>query len=277
MVKPKTNTAVAVKEKQVLATVGENKELAEMYTEENDDFAQDDLLIPRILLAQAQSKYVVEEKAKPGQLVGSLGHDLLAEKGEYLEIIPFHRNKTFRLFKPQPGGGSPKFITEVPYSLQTKAWERSRLREVDWKYKNLDGVEVTEPLLCFITWNYYVLLSSDVEGLPRVISFSSTSYMTGKMLGTFITEEAKKKIPMPFKTYKVSTEGVSNEKGNFYKLLVLKGRETTNEELSQVTEWASLAKKGDIKVDSAEEESNDSMPAAAPKVEKGIVDDEAEF
>lgn len=276
--KEKAETQVALKEKSVLATIKDNKELAAFYGGgQEDDFTQDDLMVPRILLAQSQSKYVVEEKAKAGQLVGSLQHNILADRAQSLEIIPFYRNKTFRLFKPQAGGGSPKFITEVPYSLDTKAWERSKLREVSWTYKNLEGIEVTEKLLCFITWNYYVLLPTNIEGLPCVISFSSTSYTTGKMLGTMIAEESKKGIPMPFKTYQIKTEAVSNEKGNFYKLLVSSGRETLNEELALVTEWAALANKGDIKVDSAEEESNDSMPAPAPTVARGVVNKDDEF
>lgn len=265
-------------EEQTLAVTEQNKGLAAMYADDaQDDLSQDDLVMPRILLAQSPSKYVKAEKAKPGQLVGSLEYDLVADRGETIEIIPFHRHKSFRLFKPQAGGGTPKFIAEVPYDSQTIDWERRRLREVDWTYTDLDKKEVTEKLSCFITWNYYVLLADQVESLPRVISFSSTSYTTGKKLSTFTLDAKKAGLPLPFHTYLIGTEDASNEKGDFYKLTVAKGRKTNDDELKNVHYWADLAKQGEIKVDDNIDGDESEVNEAKPTVQKGKVDANAEF
>lgn len=255
----------------------ENKALADMYSTGTDDFNQEDLVISRLLLAQSQSKYVQSEKAKAGQIVGSLEHDLLAEKGDKLEIIPFHRYKSFRLFKPQPGGGTPKFIAETPYSAETITWEKKRLREVEWEYVNADKVKVKEMLSVFITWNYYCLIANQVELLPRVISFASTSYQAGKNLGTFALEADKQGYPLPFKTYKVGTELMTNDKGSFYRFMIEKGRDTTDEELSNVGYWAELAKKGEIVVDEGDEDVADAASTDAPDVDKGVVDKDAQY
>lgn len=270
---------VALAEKTGAVAVSEkNRGLAAKYEDGPDDLGQDDLLISRILLAQAQSKYVAAEKASAGQLVGSLEHDLLADKKQTLEIIPFHRTKTFRLFKPVPGGGIPKFITEVPYNAETIEWEKKRLREVLWTYTNGDKKEVKENLSCFISWNYYCLLASQVESLPRVISFSSTSYVVGKKLGTLTLEAKKQGFPLPFKTYKVGTEHVTNDKGSFYKLTVDKGRSTTDAELSNVGYWADLAMKGAIAVDADVDEGGGGGDSfTAQDVEAGRMDADAEY
>jgi len=228
-------------------------------------------------LAQSQSAYVQDGRATAGQLVGSLEHELLADKGKQIEIIPFERYKSFRLFKPVPGGGTPKFIAEVPYSPETKHWETKRLREVDWTYTDGDGKEVEEKLACFITWNYYALLTSAVEAMPRVVGFQSTSYIVGKKLGTLTLEAKKMGYPLPFKTYKLGTEFKKNDKGSFYIFTVERGRDTTDDELKHVAYWADLAKKGSIKVDDGADDTTDDTAVATPEVQPGQVDDGAEY
>jgi hypothetical protein len=263
-----------------VAAVEANKGLAAMYADDSDDqFNQSDLLISRVLLAQAMSKYVAAGKANMGQLVGSLEHELLADKGQTLEVIPFHRVKTFRLFKPQPGAGTPKFITEVPYNPETLVWEEKRLREIDWTYVNADKKTVTEKLNCFISWNYYCLLAKTPEALPRVVSFSSTSYIIGKKLGTMILEAKKQGVPMPFKTYKIGAESRTNDKGTFFVFTVDKGRDTTDAELSHVTYWKELAAKGSVRVDDGVDDADGytGSDSGGPVVSEGVVDQGAEY
>ena len=269
---------IAKREGAGVVLTEDQKALAALYGA--DDFTSDDLVVSRVLLGQAPSKYVQAEKSSAGQIVGSLQHELLADKGKTLEVIPFHRSKTFRLFKPVPGGGTPKFVTEVPYNQETLAWEKGRLREVDWTYTNAERKEVTEKLMCFITWNYYVLLANAVTSLPRVISFSSTSYMAGKTLGTMILEAKKQGLEMPFKTYKVGALHTTNDKGAFYKFNIELGRATTDAELSNVKQWVELAAQGSIKVDEnvEDDEGGTASPAHdAPVVTPGKVDANARF
>jgi len=277
--KKKTQTKAVVKTgNNAPAAVEKNQSLAAMYGDTDDDLNQSDLLISRILMAQSISAYVQDGKAKAGQLVGSLEHELLADKGKQIEIIPFHRAKTFRLFRPQPGGGTPKFIAEVPYGPDTKVWETKRMREVEWETTDETGKPRTEKLACFITWNYYCLLADGVEAMPRVVGFQSTSYIVGKKLGTFTLEAKKMGYPLPFKTYKLGTELVKNDKGTFYRFTVEKGRDTTDDELKHVTYWADLAKKGSIRVDEgADDTVGGGGPVDAPEVEKGVVDDDADY
>jgi hypothetical protein len=264
MVRKKKNEETALAPKEETALANPSEELSKMYEEE--DVSGDDILISRVLLMQGQSKLVEEEKASPGQIVGSLEADVLAKSGETIEIIPFHRHKSFRLFKDQPGGGKPLFVKEVPYDVKTAQWEKNKVREVE---------EDGEKLMCFITWNYYVLLANQIEGLPRMLSFSSTNFKMGKKLTTFTVEAKKAGLQLPFKTYKIGCEKTKNEKGNWFIYTVDKGRKTEDEELKHVTYWAKMAKSGAVKVDENIEETY--VSEGEQRVERGEMKEGDEF
>ncbi len=261
---PKNTPAV----QEDTSLVASNQDLAAQYAEE--DVSSSDMLISRILLMQGQSKIVEEEKAKAGQIVGSLEADLLADMGKTLEIIPFHRYKSFRLFKEREGGGKPVFVMEKPYDKETIGWENQKLREVE-----IDG----QKLMCFITWNYYVLLTNEIAALPRLLSFSSTNFKVGKKLTTFSVEAKKAGLPLPFKTYILGQEKSSNEKGNWFIYTVAKGRKTEKAELDHITGWVSMVKAGSVKVhedDELDDESGGSV-ADRPPVEEGVAREGDEY
>jgi len=272
--KKTTETAVARKETAQLANT--DKDVADLYDDEDEALTSSDIMISRILLMQGQSSLVEQEKATPGQIVGSLEADLLADNGQELEVIPFHRYKSFRLFKAQPGGGKPLFIKEMPYDKDTIEWENKRLREVE-----IDG----EMLMCFITWNYYVMLPNELDALPRMMSFSSTNFKVGKMLTTHTVSAAKmfrtryktnKGSFLPFKTYIFGSEKTKNEKGNWFLYNVKKGRETTEAERAAVYEWAKMAKTGGVKVHE-DDDLGDIAANDEPQVEQGKANDGDEF
>jgi len=235
-----------------------------------EDFYKDDttdvfdITIPRILVMQGQSGMVNYEKAVIGEIRENLNCDLLAAKGKSFEIIPLKRFKSFKLFRPNPEGGKPTFVKELPYNRDTIQWEKKRLREVE-----IDG----ENLQCFIAFNFFILPVADIdEALPMLISFSSTAFKTAKDWNTQIVQAASAGYKLlPQKTYNLSASKRDNEKGNWYIPTIGKGRVTSEDEMKEVAKWLPLladAKISDEYVDEYADESVADAPIKAGEVSK---------
>lgn len=204
-----------------------------------------DILIPKILFMQPVSKFVAKEKAKPGELRASLDATCLAERGKTTEFIAFNRFKTRVTFKKVKG--KQEYQSTTPW---VPAYEGVPRNEI------IGGEEYEH----FETLNYYVLLTSDIasgEAFPYLISFRSTAYKTGKALETFRTKLQMANKPLPFKTFQLGLEQTENDKGTFYVPTVTMGRNSTDEELSQVKNWFDLVTPGSVKHDDSDLEEKD--------------------
>lgn len=131
----------------------------------------EDILIPKLLMAQGTSRVVGEEKAKLGDWTHSISGEKIAGFEEMIEIIPLRLYKTW--IKLDVTQGTPKFLGEEP-----------ALSQKERKWEELDGAS---KIRNYYTYNFYALLMKDVEAgyaLPVVISFKSSSMLTGKKLAS---------------------------------------------------------------------------------------------
>jgi len=196
-----------------------------------------DIIIPKMLTMQGLSEFVAEDKAKAGQIVGSLDGNLIADKGEQVEIILFHRFKTWINFKIV--GGKEEFD-----SIENFTAQNANLPTEEGDYKRYQSL------------NFYCLIAEDLKKesfLPYVVSFKSTNYKTGRAIETFRAKMKEFGKPFCFKTMKLGTKQVENDKGKFYINTVEEGRDTTDQELSKVRHWFSMIKESNIKVDDSAE------------------------
>ena len=210
---------------------------------------QRDLFIPKLLLMQPLSDLVTQGSAKAGEIRGSLDGNLVAADDELVEIILFRTFKTWVVFRDN-GTGKPDFLEEVPLVPANAAWARNETVKGD-------------TLVRYEQINYFGLLPSEIEEgvfLPYLLGLRSTSYKTGKQLET---QRAKLKdfgLPLPFKTFELSTQFTENEKGKYWIYTAKMGRPTTDQELAAVKHWNDLMKTVNVVVDQGREEE----PGAAP-------------
>lgn len=224
--------AIAKKEETQLATYGGLM----------DDTPVDvrDIIIPKLVLMQSISKAVADEKARAGEIRGSIDLQKITEREGSVEIIPFHVYKTWVTLSK---GGS-EFVRQVPLTMANYNWPREEL---------LGGKEVVN----FETINYYVLLPEEIKKgvfMPYVVSFRSTSAMAGKTLETHRARLKEFGKPLPFKTFKLGSQAKKNDKGNFFVFTIAESRDTTDAELDAVKHWHAIVKSTTVRVDESDVE-----------------------
>lgn len=194
-----------------------------------------DVLMPSVLLMQAQSDLVEAEKVKSGSYVGSLEGNQLADRGESFEVIPFGFHKTWLSCKLVEGRQEFHSISHSPLP-------RTQFSGGD-EFVN------------FETINYYILLPSEIAHgvyIPYLLRFKSTSYMAGRRMETFRAKLQEFGKPHCFSTYLIGSEQRENPKGKFWVSTVTSGRDTTENELKAVSHWNQLVKSGKVRVDESD-------------------------
>lgn len=228
----------------------------------------DDIILPRILLAQAMSPIVQEkELAEAGDIIKSTTEEVVAAKGDGLGIIPITHFKTWRKEcqkfdkSKKAYSGKWKFYSQEPFTPanSNRGWEE--FEETDPK----DG-EMTK-FKWVRVFNFYVITKKDLElavkgesaALPNLVSFKSTSFDTGKKIYSGIAEGMSMKSPVnpkglpPFaREYKLSSKKMSNNSGDtYYVFEVTQGKLIPNEERAVASKWYSTIKKTTVKVHEA--------------------------
>lgn len=215
-----------------------------------------DFLIPKLLLMQSTSTMVKEEKARAGEIRGSIDWNKVTEKEGSVEIIPFAVYKTWVTVKKKGN----EYIGQVPMTLANASKPREEI---------VDGEEVVN----YETLNYYCLLPHEIATgvfLPYVVSFRSTSYLAGKTLETHRARLKEFGKPLCFKTFTLGCKQRENEHGKFYIYTIAEARDTLDAELSAVKHWNGVVKSGQARVDeSAESKVSDAPEAGSDKVQSG--------
>lgn len=228
------------KEAGMLAKFG-----AELY--DDAEIEATDILIPKILLMQGLSKMVTDEKARLGEMRGSVDGTLLAARDKKLEVIFFKQFKTFVVMKKQGN----EFVSQEPWVASEHA-PLARERE---------GVLNGEEVKYFEVLNYYCLLPEEIKTgvyMPYAISFRSTGYQAGKKLESARAKLDKFKKPLAFRTFLLSAHKRENDLGTFFVWDVEDSRATTEEELEKVVEWKGIISSGNVNVDDSDfKESSD--------------------
>ena len=151
-----------------------------------------DLLLPKLILLQGLSKLVTREGMEVGTFVNSLSMEQL---GKEVEFIPVVMVKYFDLLKQD--GTKMVFESRVFDKDDPKLANRRMFPEGDLKAN------------CNAVLSYICL----IKGEPTIITFSKSSYKTGKKLYT-MTKMSQKDI-FTFK-YKLSSKMENKKDNDFY-------------------------------------------------------------
>lgn len=246
------SAAIAAKEG---ASVAIPKELGGTWGSEGA--STEDLLVPRILLAQGLSKYVTAGKAAIGDIVRSTDHAVLAKRGETVEFIPLGTFKQWRIMANVGGKWKFKRIEPVtPENINS-----------DWEWEENGELYRRDNVL-----NFYVILPEDLSKetkarealakgelpdpddvvLPYTLSFTRTSYTTGKMLSTHFQKAKHLGVPPAITVFNLSTTIETNDDGSFTVAHVEKSRKTEANELAFAKRWHDTIRSSNVTVDEEE-------------------------
>lgn len=198
-----------------------------------------DLLVPKIFHQQALSKFAQDGLARPGDFCDSVTGQVLAKKGEKLEIIIFGSFKTMVISKMDPK--SLKFFYEETIAITPEnAMEMGAKPHVE---------EIgSETFKNNLTYNLYCLIPSLAKELPYVLSLGSTKAKVARKINTILYKLKELKRPGASVVFELTSVEDSNDQGTWFNLEVSQGRDATAEELSRAHAWYLKSKTQKFKV-----------------------------
>lgn len=237
-----------------------------------------DILIPKLLIGQATSKAVQDDRIKFGEIFRSTTLEAVGGRDKPVAIIPLSHTKTWVV--SQKVGGKFEFRQQLPYKPATD-------KELPWTW-TADGSEWKREQ----SLNFYVLLPADVSRdlearqlfadtgelpdveaslLPCALSFKSTSYKAGKTLVTHFAKAADFAAQPYISIFNLYTDKTMNDQGTFYTLRVERYGKTPLELIPTCEKWQALVA-GDVKVDDSDlaGATVDVTPAGGDDLTKGM-------
>jgi hypothetical protein len=198
-------------------------EFAGMGLGAGDNVSNEDIIIPKIMLAQQLSEAVKEGLAKAGEFVNSVENTLLAEKGGSLEFIVLNSYKVLRVFK---------MVKNKKEYVETLDYIGNEHLPID---ETIDGVEYHRDRVIA----FYVLLVDEIKSgmpFPYIIDFTRSSARAGKQLQTYFAKMRSVGIPSFGKVFTLSAKYIQEEH-DYYVKEVSAGRSITSEELVSIKLW----------------------------------------
>lgn len=222
---------MTVAQQQGLASVNEDNRVSAINSS--------NIILPKILLMQAMSVLVQNEKAKQGDFIQSLDEVVVGSKEvEPVEFIALGMYETLQTYE------NDKYVKTEELTAQN--------RSLPWE-EIVGGVKVNRTS----TINYYAILVKDIEDMkpfPHVITFKVSSYKAGKKLNTKVLMLEDFGAVCYAKTFKLVAKQEENDKGKYYVMDILDGRKCTEQEVTIAARWASRLKTAPVQVHEVEEE-----------------------
>jgi hypothetical protein len=162
-----------------------------------EGFDKKDLSLARISLLQGLSKAVTKGGKKAGTFINTLTSE---ELGTSVEFIPVAASKYFDLLKKDPT--DPSKMT-----FEGRTHDENDVRLKGRHYFNDKALGIKADVNTVIS--YLVLL----DGEPALLSFSKTSYKSGKKLGTLASLSGKDLFATK---YKVSAKSESRNNNDYF-------------------------------------------------------------
>ncbi len=217
----------------------------------SENIDSSDILVPKILCAQAISEAVVMGDVPLGSIYESIDKTVLANynakdsaKSEDLEVIAFSSYKTWVVTVDKEYEGT------YPYSPENANWV---------KEEEVEGKTIVRDLVN----NFFVVCPKDLKEhgpdgvFPYLLPLKRSSYKAGQKISTTATKLAKKSKPIASVVFKLSrTMGEHKEsKGKYFIVDATFSRNTEPEEMKIAYEWYKTlqSRADDIKVDDSDE------------------------
>ena len=211
-----------------------------------DNVDNEDIIIPKIQLAQQLSEAVKEDLAKAGDFINSVDKNVLAAKGENLDMIVMQNYKVWRCFEVKKG--KKEYIETIDYVGN----ENLAIDE------EVGGVTIHRDKVL----GFYVLLVDEIKqgmAFPYIVDFTRSSARSGKQLQTYFAKLRSVGLPSFAKVFTLTSKFITGEH-DYYVKEVSAGRSIEPSEAQAVKLWLSniAANKDRMKEDDSDlKNSND--------------------
>lgn len=231
------------------------KEFEGMGLGAGDNVDNEDIIIPKIQLAQQLSQAVKDKLCDAGDFINSVEKNVLAPAGEGIDIIVMQNYKVWREFEIVKGN-------KKEY-LQTIDYMGNEHLPID---ETVEGKTIHRDKVL----GFYVLLVDEIkQGLafPYIVDFTRSSARSGKQLQTYFAKMRSVGIPSFGKVFTLTSKFIQDEH-DYYVKEVSAGRNIEKDELSAVKLWLDNIAKNKDKMreddsDLREENTNDYVEAEA--------------
>lgn len=236
-----------------------------VYEHKNSVIHSEDIVVPKLLLAQGLSVSVSEGKAKMGDITNSLTGVVIGGPNQDVPFIPITIKKYWKRFENVNGKNQYRGVepfTQANAGRPLKEELPSQLNpavKTQWEFN-----------LTIDVFGFTVDDAQDPIALPTAISFTRTSYKAGQQVNTLLASvEAAK---MPYYTYlmSVSCSKKQNDKGIFYtfdvkpKMDGAKMAKTPTEYYAKIEQWSKILNDNSRNVVIDDSDENASAEAAVP-------------
>lgn len=246
----KAAQAVAKKEPTALATTP-------IY-DGGEEILSSNVVIPKLLLMQALSDFVVEKTAESGDFIRQSTREKVGNFKEGVELIPLTFTNIWIL--KEKIGNKFEWRGMEPMTAANQ--------DLPWNFEKNGGQWTRTKCL-----NVYALLPKDIKGemaelekakngempdpdkalLPVVIQFRVTSFPAGKDVVTQFAKAKKFGLPGYVSTLKLSAYLEKNDQGSFYVMDVKTAGPTPKEYHATCEYWKKLIASGKTQLDVSDE------------------------
>lgn len=223
-----------------------------------EEILSSNVVIPKLLLMQALSDFVVDGKAVAGEFVRSSNIEKLGAKEKGVEIIPLTFTNTWIIKEKVGNKYEFRGIEPMTAANQDLPWDFKQ-NGTDWKrVKSI---------------NLYALLPADIHAeqaemakaangedadpdkalIPVVLSFRSTSFPAGKDVVTHFAKAKKFKLPGYVSVLKVTARHEKNDQGAYFVMETASCGKTPKEFHETCEYWKKIISAGKTQVDTSDE------------------------
>jgi len=191
----------------------------------NEAIDNRDILIPKLLLMHGQSELVLQGKRNIGEFIRSTDFELLAKRGETVDVIAIEKWKTWRVMKLVDK--KYEWVREEPCTPENE--------DAEWDFTE-DGQTMRRDK----TMNFYALLAKDAQtgtAFPIKLSFARTSYKAGLKIADGYTRALMEKAPPTRQVFTIGSEFVNGDKDKYFIFTSNPGPATTPEQKATALTW----------------------------------------
>jgi len=204
-----------------------------------ENIDSEDIVIPKVHLAQALTPEVSAGTVKAGQYMNSIEKTLV---GDSLDMFVIGKVKLWQFYYEIKQGKKvqKEYLGTIEHTPQNKDLADIPYIPEELR-KRAEEKGVSEDMLIKPdkVLRFSVLLLEEVLGgfaFPYFVDFKRTSYPAGKQLESIFAKMRSVKLPSYAKVFTLSSDFVSNDY-DYYVKKVGMGRNITTEELPQVERW----------------------------------------